>query len=198
MSKNQKEPEKKVAILEATLELIAECGFHNTPTSRIAKNANVGVGSIYRYFADKDELICELFLYVIEKENLEVLKEYNPNAPLREQYIHICSRIIKFALQHPKESTFLQQFRHSPYGKKVRTDEMLKNILDRNGKPPLIRLFETAVAQQVIKDLPLYILGALTLGPIFEVVRDIHSGIAPNDTALVQLAIEACWDALKR
>ncbi len=61
--------DKRTAILEATLELIAEQGFHNTPISQIAEKAEIGIGTIYRYFQDKDELIHKLFEYVIEKEH---------------------------------------------------------------------------------------------------------------------------------
>jgi AcrR family transcriptional regulator len=49
--------DKRAALLEAALELFAENGFHGAPTSLIAERAGVGVGTIYRYFKDKDELI---------------------------------------------------------------------------------------------------------------------------------------------
>lgn len=198
MAGDHKEPDKKIAILEATLELIAEQGFHNTPISQIAKKARVGVGSIYRYFQDKDELIHALFEYVIEKENGEVLKEYNAKAPLRERYIHICSSIIQFAVHHPKESNFLEQYFHSPYGLSRRREDVLKQNHHKIKKPPLAILFEMAKAQQVIKDLPPFILGALTFGPIFELIRDINTGLAPYNAELIHCAVEACWDAIKR
>jgi putative nucleotidyltransferase with HDIG domain len=54
--------EKKDAILKATLNLILQYGFHGTPISKIAKEADVGVGTIYRYFENKEILITELFL----------------------------------------------------------------------------------------------------------------------------------------
>jgi AcrR family transcriptional regulator len=198
MAEDHKEPAKKTAILEATLELIAEQGFHNTPISQIAEKARVGVGSIYRYFKDKDELIHALFDYVIEKENGEVLKEYNAKAPLRERYIHICTSMIQFAVQHPQESNFLEQYFHSPYGLSRRREDLLKRDHQETKKPPLAILFETAKAQQVIKDLPPFILGALTFGPILELIRDINAGLTVYEAELMHKAIEACWDAVKR
>jgi AcrR family transcriptional regulator len=198
MAEDHKEPAKKTAILEATLELIAEQGFHNTPISQIAEKARVGVGSIYRYFKDKDELIHALFDYVIEKENGEVLKEYNAKAPLRERYIHICTSMIQFAVQHPQESNFLEQYFHSPYGLSRRREDLLKQDHQETKKPPLAILFETAKAQQVIKDLPPFILGALTFGPILELIRDINAGLTVYEAELMHKAIEACWDAVKR
>jgi AcrR family transcriptional regulator len=198
MTTNHANLDKRTAILEATLELIAEQGFHNTPTSQIAEKARVGVGSIYRYFADKDDLIHALFEYVMEKEGSEILKEYNPKAPLRERYLHICTSIIQFAIQHPKESNFLEQYVHSPYGLSQRREIMLKPNGHKPPKPPLIIIFETGKTQQVIKDLPSPILMALTFGPILEVIREINAGIAVYDAELAQRLVEACWDAIKR
>ncbi|GAK51623.1 transcriptional regulator, TetR family [Candidatus Moduliflexus flocculans] len=191
-------PDKRIAILEATLELIAEQGFHNTPTSQIAEKAEIGVGTIYRYFQDKDDLIHKLFEYVIEKENEDVLREYNPKAPFRERYLYLCARMIQFAARHPKESSFLEQYFHSPYGLSRRREDVFKQDQHKPKKPPLAILFDAAIAQQVIKDLPPYVLGALTFGPIFELIRDINAGIVSYDTEMIARAVEACWDAIKR
>ena len=53
-------PGKKEAILNSTLELIKDNGFHGTPISLIAKNAGVASGTIYHYFPSKDAIIMEL------------------------------------------------------------------------------------------------------------------------------------------
>jgi AcrR family transcriptional regulator len=159
---DHKEPDKKIAILEATLELIAEHGFHNTPTSKIAETAEVGVGSIYRYFTDKDKLIHELFNYVIEKEGQEILREYNAKAPIREQFIQLCTGMIRYSVQHPKEFKFIEQYFHSPYGLSRRREMLLDDKEHNARKPPIHNLFEAAKAQQIVKDLPLFVLGALT------------------------------------
>ena len=53
--------DKRTGDPQAAMELIAENGFHGSPTSMIAARACVGTGTIYRYFADKDKLIWEVF-----------------------------------------------------------------------------------------------------------------------------------------
>jgi AcrR family transcriptional regulator len=45
------------AILEATLELIAERGVHEFRTEDVADRAGVGKGAIYRRYRSKDELV---------------------------------------------------------------------------------------------------------------------------------------------
>jgi AcrR family transcriptional regulator len=49
------------AILDATLELIAERGFHATTMDAIAARAGVGKNTIYRRWSAKDDLIIDAF-----------------------------------------------------------------------------------------------------------------------------------------
>ncbi|MEZ5022656.1 MAG: helix-turn-helix domain-containing protein [Chitinophagales bacterium] len=52
--------DKKESILEATLKLTTEIGWVDTSTALIAKEANVGMGTIYRYFQSKEQLFYDL------------------------------------------------------------------------------------------------------------------------------------------
>jgi len=49
-------------LLEATGHVIAERGLDQTTTNHIAKRAGVSVGSLYQYFADKNELVEALMV----------------------------------------------------------------------------------------------------------------------------------------
>jgi AcrR family transcriptional regulator len=51
------------AILDATLELLAERGFHATTMDAIAERAGVGKNTIYRRWATKDDLVIDAVLY---------------------------------------------------------------------------------------------------------------------------------------
>jgi len=52
--------EKKELILEVSLELFAENGFHATSISQIAKKAGISKGLAYNYFESKKDLLNEL------------------------------------------------------------------------------------------------------------------------------------------
>ena len=54
------EPAKREAILRAALELFAERTFDGTPVPLIAERADVGAGTIYRYFASKEDIFREV------------------------------------------------------------------------------------------------------------------------------------------
>jgi AcrR family transcriptional regulator len=47
-------------ILDGATRILAAGGYTALSTNRVAAEADVSVGSLYRYFADKDEIIAEL------------------------------------------------------------------------------------------------------------------------------------------
>lgn len=51
---------KKQNIARSCCDMFAKYGFINTSVSSIAKNANVGKGTIYEYFSNKEDIVCEL------------------------------------------------------------------------------------------------------------------------------------------
>jgi AcrR family transcriptional regulator len=56
------------AILETTLELIAECGVHAFRTEDVAARAGVGKGAIYRRYRSKDELVTAAVAALVREE----------------------------------------------------------------------------------------------------------------------------------
>ena len=59
---------KKKLILETSLELFAEKGFHATSISQIAKKAKISKGLVYNYFESKNDILQE-----ISKEGFHVI-----------------------------------------------------------------------------------------------------------------------------
>jgi AcrR family transcriptional regulator len=60
------------AILDATLEVLAESGFHATTMDAIAERAGVGKNTIYRRWCAKDDLIIDAFTYFTADLELRV------------------------------------------------------------------------------------------------------------------------------
>lgn len=56
-----KGPDKRQRILDAALKVFASRGFYNAKVSEIAKKAGVADGTIYLYFANKDDVLIQLF-----------------------------------------------------------------------------------------------------------------------------------------
>lgn len=186
--------EKRENVLRAALELVAEHGFHGAPISSIANQAGVGMGTIYRYFANKDILITELFQELHDKIHASLLKGYLPHQPLRERFLHVSSALLRYFIANPLEFRFLEQYLNSPYGIAFRRAKLLETEDDDLFR----RIFDDGVAQRLVKDLPLIVLFALSFGPILGVARDHILGFIDLDDSLIMQTIHACWDGIKK
>ncbi len=187
--------EKRSEIVHAALELIAENGFHGAPMAMIAERANVGAGTIYRYFENKDVLINGLCQDLEERMYPIILKGYAADTPLRERFLHLGAALLRYFIGNPLDFRFLEQFHNSPYGVEHRRDK----ILGKNAEYNVFReLFEAGVSRQVMKDLPLVILFALAFGPLLAVARDHILNFISLDDDLIARTVEASWDGIRR
>ncbi len=187
--------DKRDEIVRAALELIAEHGFHGAPMAMIAERAQVGAGTIYRYFENKDVMIAQLFRE-IEERNYPILKAgYAPDKPLRERFLHLNTALIQYFIENPLDFRFIEQFFNSPYGIAHRRDKLLGT---KEGCDVFKELFEDGISHQVMKDLPIVILFDLAFGPILAVARDHILGFIVLEDTLIAQTVEACWDAIKR
>lgn len=183
--------DKRAALLEAALELFAENGFHGAPTSLIAERAGVGVGTIYRYFKDKDELIRELHQELHERATAWISEGYSEEQPVRERFIFLMTRLLRLFLSEPKEFKFIEQYYYSPFPQSCGysapgEEEVFKRLL----------LF--AKNQQIIKDAPLPVLEAIAFGPVVALAKEHGTRQLAVDETMIRTVVEACWDGLKR
>jgi TetR/AcrR family transcriptional regulator, repressor of fatR-cypB operon len=188
-------PSKRDEIVRSALELIAEHGYHGAPMAMIAERAGVGAGTIYRYFENKDVLIKELYTDLENKIYPYILDGYADDAPIRARFLHLWTALLRYFIAHPLHYRYLEQFHNSPYGVAFRRDKILGKTY---GCDVFRELFEQGGVQQVVKDLPLVILFALSFGPLLAVARDHILGFVQLDDAMINRTIEACWDAVKR
>ncbi|MFE3543386.1 TetR/AcrR family transcriptional regulator [Nocardia sp. NPDC059177] len=69
--KQDRAKETRVHILDTSAQLFGTRGIGNTSTNKIAAEAGISIGTLYRYFSDRDEIVKELtdsmFLQVEER-----------------------------------------------------------------------------------------------------------------------------------
>ena len=183
---------KRAAILGATLKLIAEQGFHGTAMSMIAEMADVGAGTIYRYFDNKEDLITQLYLEIKREMGKAFLAGYSEELPLRGRFRTLWFNMLHYCLAHPRELAFMGQFDNSPYmdtGVQAACAEVYE---------PLMRFFQVAFQEGVFKEMPLEMLSTFTVEVGISLAKHHTSGELALDDEMKELAMNACWDALKR
>jgi AcrR family transcriptional regulator len=184
-------------IVRAAIRIIATYGFHGAPVSLIAREAGVGAGSIYRYFRDKDTLIVEIFHQLDQELKRALLEGHDEGQPLRPRFFHLCRGVFRFGRKHPHEFKFIEQFCHSPYGINLRREKLFCECGAPGEEFPFKLFFDLGRRQGMIRDLPLPVLLALTVGPIIFLTKDHIAGLLELDEATIDKTIAACWEAIK-
>ena len=188
-------PGKREEIMQASLDLIAEHGFHQAPMAEIADKAGVAAGTIYRYFESKDELINELHK-ALEEDILAFIQcSYPSTRPVRERFLYISRRLLRYFMENPIRFRYMEQYFNSPYGISLRKVRLMGK---QSGNDLLSDLFRQGIDQQIIKDLPVAVLFSLAFGPMILLIRDHILAFCILDDALITKVTEACWDTVKR
>lgn len=182
--------DKRTAALRATLELISEQGFHGTPMSQIAQRANIGVGTIYRYFSGKEELINALYIDVKTRMARNALVNCSKDMGLHEEFRQLVSNVINYFIENHAELSFVEQYENSPLITAA-TQTELKRIAE-----PLEDMFKRAAEQKLLKELPIEILGALLGGSVISLAKHYLADETRPDKATLDAAIDAIWDML--
>jgi AcrR family transcriptional regulator len=186
--------DKRCAIIRATLDLVAEHGFHGAPMALVAERAEVAAGSIYRYFENKDALINEIYLYLMERFFTAVMEHYPEGDSVRNRFLHIGKGLVYYCMDAPLEFRFLEQFHNSPYGVASRREK----FFGKKDKDIVTELFTEALESGIVKELPLPVLFALSFGPLRDICRDHILHFIEMDDTLITRCVEACWEALRR
>ncbi|MEW6426748.1 MAG: TetR/AcrR family transcriptional regulator [Thermodesulfobacteriota bacterium] len=189
---------RRDCIVEATIRLIAEYGFHGTSVAMIAAAAGVGTGTIYRYFRDKDALVVEIFRQVDAVFKRTLLQDYDERRSVRERFFHLCRGVFRYGIAKPFEFKFIEQYLYSPYGTDLRREKLFCARGENGDELPFSQVFESGKRQRLIKDLPQFALIALAIGPVIFLVKDCISGLVRAEDATIDAVLSACWDAVKR
>ena len=116
--------EKRKHIIESAMHMFNENGFHNTPTSKIAKQAGVSVGTLFNYFATKEELIESIYVSVKLHSKEYIAKTYSEDKEDYELLKDMWRAIVTWGLENPDEFKYLGLFISSPF-KNMQKDKTL-------------------------------------------------------------------------
>lgn len=83
-----KSTDKRNAIMDAAVRVIVKQGL-SAPTATIAKEAGISNGSLFTYFATKDDLFNHLYLEIKAEIAAASLHEFPTEAALRQQVLHV-------------------------------------------------------------------------------------------------------------
>jgi AcrR family transcriptional regulator len=192
MIKKEKINDKRSALLNATLTLVNNHGFHNAPMSKIANLAGVAPATIYLYFENKQDLVNKLYLEVKEKFSSCAFEGYDIEMSVKKGFEIIWFNIANYKLNQIKEANFLSQCDNSPMIEEEIRVEGLRHL------QPLVDLWERGKKEGIIKPLSDYVLYAFTIYPLSFLLemqeREIYTLTEKTKTE----TFKSAWDAISK
>lgn len=188
---NNSSLDKKEQILCAAEKLIAESGFQGFSMQKLANEAGVAAGTIYRYFSDKDHLLDEVRLNVAKRIATAVQAGVSDDMPLKERYRTMWLNIWRLAGSNIDTLSNRVQYESLP---SANTDEARE--IERKMFAQVDRLFDQGKEQGILKPLDNQILSGLSFETSVALARKHALGFYQLDEAAIEAAIEASWDAI--
>ena len=184
--------DKRDAILAAALELFAERGFHGTAVPLVAEKANVGAGTIYRYFESKEALVNALYQHEKRAMLDALLAEFPFDKPHREQFRVFFMRMARYARERPLSVRFMELHHHQPY-----LDDASRH-LEEHGNTMIESAIRAAIHGEALKDLPPSVLIAVVWGVFLGVLRGWTEGRLELDEPTLVQTEQCLWEAIRR
>jgi AcrR family transcriptional regulator len=199
--------DKHRRILDAALRTFADRGYHGTVVPDVAEAAGVGTGTLYRYFANKEALVNEVYRDAKERLRAALLgtaSDATTTATIRvaaedllssidlyrldageQWFAEVWRRLGTFARQEPDAFRFLEMQDHVPYldTKSKQVELSVLAPLWIAGK----RLRGTA------KGAPVDVLIALLWGAFVGLIKAGRLGYLRVDDKSLEQAGAACW-----
>ncbi|WP_158087614.1 TetR/AcrR family transcriptional regulator [Anaerovibrio sp. JC8] len=177
--------------MKTTADLMAKQGISGVSMSMIAKASGVPQATIYVYFSSKEELLKELYKYVIKKNCDYIMEDFDDSGDIKECFKRYFWRMVEYFRLYPAEFQVYEQFMSSMLGKAL----MLDNVTDLF--EPMYAFVERGQKEGIIKK---------ELHPI--VVLSYFSLLASNiekgklfwgnraDDIVYQIIFDTSWDAV--
>jgi len=182
--------DRKQAILDAMLDLIAEQGLDKAPMSLVARRSGSSAGVIYHHFpAGKDEVIQALFARTALAKRASLLEGYSDEVLPRDMFLRLWRNAYVFYRDHPREMRFLDQYQHSRFCDPMAAGTVLPN------NPAVQRIQALSRPKKdggLFKDLPPEALDGLSFGLAASLARS----PIPYDDATLEAVAATVWEAI--
>jgi AcrR family transcriptional regulator len=183
--------DKRELILEATLELVTENGFHATPMSMISKKAKVAAGTIYHYFENKEVLLEALYAESKKKMGRAMQLATVTGKDYEADFKSIWISLFIFYAENNQIFQFLEQYAQSPFIRKETKEEQRKHY------QPIIDFLGEGIKKGLLKSMNVDILTEMVHGTVATAAKIFHQQEGLSKKAIDELAAFA-WQASRK
>jgi AcrR family transcriptional regulator len=180
---------KKTAILDAALNEMVTKGFHGMKSVDISNQAEVGAGTVFKIFKNKQNLANEVLKRSHTRYNEFMQYVYDEPDP-KTQFDMIWTIFTKMIDSYPDDFIFYELHIHQDFiDKKTQgLKDELEDILNR--------WLGYWKRKKVLKSLPPLVMQSLILGALGRIIRNNQEGKCQVNKRMLNQIRDACWDAI--
>lgn len=182
--------DKHKEIRKATIDEVVDNGFAAVSVNKIAKRAGLAVGTIYRYFDDKEDLFRAIYLEIKSDLHAHVMAAAAGRETSKDRIKAAWFALLEYACHNPNDFLF--------------TESMgAQNILNVNEQKAveqmasdLQSLLETAIEDGTMSPAPLAAVMMVLTAPAIQLARQSALNNTSLDDDLADEIFAMCWKAV--
>lgn len=181
---------KKDAILKAALQLFSHRSFGGTTIPEIARVANVGAGTIYRYFISKEDLVNELFVRVLDDFTEHLQVGLHGQMDTRTRFHHLFNNAWNYVMNNVEAFLFINLNDEATY-----LNDRSRKSFSRMWDYIAEMVEQGADKGELIKLDPKFV-ASLVYGPLIPISKRFNNDNRQASQALAKALEEATWRAI--
>jgi AcrR family transcriptional regulator len=181
--------DKRQRLLFAAADLFTSQGIQHTSTAAISRHAGVATGTLFNYFASKDQLIEELYDHSCESMIAATSLDSLDSSDYRTAFDLLWYRGITWGCENPKLFWFLEEITRSAY--RARDDTHIRWLsLD-----PVKDFIAEGVSRGIIRDIPVNLIHTMIMSTISGIVAEVLVNGADRELYIGE-SRQIVWKAL--
>ncbi|HCH01296.1 MAG TPA: TetR/AcrR family transcriptional regulator [Vibrio sp.] len=193
-SKDNSLLDKRQLILNSAEHMIAKNGFQGLSMNKLAQEAGVAAGTIYRYFQDKNDLVEAVRIHVLQRVADMVQQGVEEHMPLKERFILIWKNVAHVTTTQNEVDVILNRIQYES----LPTRPSCGSEMERKLFYKIEAMFNEGKYLGVFKPLDNHLLACLSLDVCLSIARKHVLGCYIITDAALDSAIEASWDAVSQ
>ena len=183
----------KNKILEGTLALVEDRGFHGFTISELAKRGRFAVGTVYHYFKGKDEIIQELYHYVVDMIYHKAKGADDTSREFEARFYTLWYSLVELYSDKPAILRFFELYNNSTYyspGPDFQQTKFYQWLRD---------FLSIGLAQHVLRPINLEMLTVIVMGNLIicSKIKIMHGKKFKNKGIELEQMVDIIWAGIK-
>lgn len=191
-----RDTDKEDLVRQKAIEMIVSEGLDGFSMQKLAKAAQISPATLYIYYKDREDLLINVCLSVVDEMLAISLKDFSPDLSFPKGMELQWRNRLDYFMRYPLEMQFMEQLRYSPMYEKVHETVTAKfgTVLG-----PFVH---KAIANGELRPVPFEVYWAVAFAPLYQLIK-FHSqgGHKTKDfkitEEIMQLTLQMVLKALK-